>query len=212
MASAASASASKHTGYTERGEYATPVQITSEDGMKATISTLGARLLDLQLPKGKSLLLPLASLKAQHTDDSKINAVIGRVANRIANGRMTRYPTMADIQLQTNDSGLHSIHGGVLSWDRRLFSVKSLQDRSVVLEMVSPHGDNGFPSSVRVTVKYNFTDKSQLTQVLITTNIGAKPTVTNMTVCINAMKWHRPKTIIIIIISIFRLLTYLNAL
>lgn len=173
---------SAFTGYTSRGEYVDTVQITAEDGMTAVISTLGARLLDLRLVCGTSVVLRHASLPEIGNDAAFINAVVGRVANRIAHGRITRHAQMSGVRLARHDGEEHTLHGGTLSWDRRLFSVTEQTPQHVALHMWSPHGDNGFPSDVHVVVRYSFTAASQLVVRLATTNVGSISTITNMTV------------------------------
>lgn len=177
------------SGLTSRGEYVHTVQIESPGGMKASIATLGARILELCLADGTSVLLRHKNLEQVAGDKAYINASVGRVANRIKNGRITRHKEMSDIQLPVNENG-NTLHGGVMSWDLRLFSVTDSSDSSVEMHMLSPDGDNGFPSEVDVTVRYEFTGDEELTITLISKNVGDKLTLTNLTVCLHA-RYHQ---------------------
>lgn len=177
---------SKHeqpiSGYTSQGALVRTMAIRSPSGTRAEILTLGARLHDIILPDNTSVILSHSTLSDVVTDGAFINGVIGRTANRLANGRLSRYKDMNDVHLQLNDGGVNTLHGGVQSWDRRLFGVDDITDHAVQLSMVSVDGDCGFPSAVNVSVKFEFTDSEELTISLITKNIGLRRTVTNMTV------------------------------
>lgn len=170
------------SGYTSRGELVRTFHIRSKDGMTASISTLGARLLDLCLPDGTPMVLTLRSVEEMENDTAFVNAIVGRVANRISAGRVTAYQGFEDIQLPLNESKTNTLHGGLLSWDRRLFSVDSKTSSSITLSMLSPDGDNGFPSQVSVSVCYEFSASDELSVTLSTTNVGSRTTITNMTV------------------------------
>lgn len=169
------------SGYTSRGEMVKTVQIESSTGMKAAIVTLGARLLDLRLWDGTPVLLQHTKVEHFNEDKTYINATIGRVANRIKKGRMTAHESLADIQLPLNDNGKNTLHGGSLSWDRRLFSITSKTNSAVELQMLSPDGDNGFPSVVVVDVRFEFTSGDEITVTMTSKNIGHTETPTNMT-------------------------------
>lgn len=178
--------------YTDRGEYVTTHRIQSRDGvMSAYVLTLGARLHDFR--HGSTSLVPRYSTVDKLNDDtSYLNAVAGRVANRIKEGRITAYPsdTFGDVQLELNDNGKHTLHGGTLSWDRRLFGVDAKSDSSISMSMLSVDGDNGFPSNVLVSVTYAFVadaladgcGSNRLVVSLTTRNVGRLATITNMTV------------------------------
>lgn len=170
------------SGYTSRGELARTIHIRSDEGMLASVSTLGARLVDLRLPDGTPMILTLHTVEEMEKDTNFINAMVGRVANRVAAGRISAYQDLIDVQLPLNEGDENTLHGGLLSWDRRLFSTTLVTPSSAVFSMVSPDGDNGFPSQVSVSIRYEFSAPDELTISLITTNTGSQSTVTNMTV------------------------------
>lgn len=138
--------------------------------------------MDLRLPDGTPMVLTLRTVEEMEKDVHFINAMVGRVANRVSAGRITAYQDLIDVQLPLNEKDENTLHGGLLSWDRRLFSTTMVTPSSAVFAMVSPDGDNGFPSQVSVSVRYEFSAADELTITLTTTNIGSRPTVSNMTV------------------------------
>ena len=86
-------------------------------------------------------------------------AVVGRVANRIADGEFELGGE--EYQLTRND-GNNTLHGGAFGWNRRIFDLEPLGDAVLMGTMTSPNGDQGFPGTVNVTVVYNLTDSDEL--------------------------------------------------
>ena len=86
-------------------------------------------------------------------DDSHQGAVIGRVANRIADASFVmdgvRY------YLPKND-GENCLHGGV-GFDRRCWVVDKYDGTSITLSYTSPDGEEGFPGELSVSVTYTLT-------------------------------------------------------
>lgn len=83
-------------------------------------------------------------------DTSNQGAVVGRVANRIANAQFSmdgRIYTLPD-----NDNG-NCLHGGI-GFQRRAWTVKNHDESSVALTYFSPDGEEGFPAGLSVTVTY----------------------------------------------------------
>lgn len=81
-------------------------------------------------------------------------AIVGRVANRIAHGRLTVDGTR--YQLSRNE-GDHHLHGGAVGFDRAVWEAElSTTDdcARAVLTHVSPDGDQGYPGTLHATVTY----------------------------------------------------------
>lgn len=167
-------------GYTRRGDYVRTIHLRAPDGMTASVLTLGGRLVDLRLPSGRQLALPLASVRAVEDDGAYIGAAVGRTANRIRAGRLRLNRT--DSELERNDSAAaNHIHGGRHAWDKRLFSVRARGPASVDLYLFSPEGDQGYPSAVDVRVRYALAARGELRVDMETRNVGDAHTITNMT-------------------------------
>ncbi|KAJ1552755.1 hypothetical protein HK405_010146 [Cladochytrium tenue] len=84
-------------------------------------------------------------------------STIGRVCNRIANGKFT-LPYSAsgeprEFQIPINN-GPNALHGGPEGFDKRDWSVVERSASSVTLRLESPDGDQGFPWGVVATVRY----------------------------------------------------------
>jgi hypothetical protein len=84
-------------------------------------------------------------------------ALIGRVANRIADGEFTlnggqTYNT--PINEPAPAGGNDTLHGGTLGFDRRVWAVTTPAANTAVLTLDSADGEQGFPGHLGVTVTY----------------------------------------------------------
>lgn len=84
-------------------------------------------------------------------DRHYLGACIGRYANRIRDGRFLLDGVAH--QLPANDRGNH-LHGGPDGFHRRTWSVTEADERSAVLRLVSPDGDEGYPGRLDASVRY----------------------------------------------------------
>lgn len=107
-------------------------------------------------------------------------AVVGRVANRIASGRLRLRGR--DIQLATND-GPHHLHGGRVGFDRRVWAVSSAEatggDARMEFALLSADGDEGYPGELQVRVRYELDESGTLR--LIHEAMSAASTIVNLT-------------------------------
>lgn len=180
-------------GFTKDGDYVKTVHLEGADGMRASILTLGARLLDLRLSDGHPLALPFATLQEVEEDAAYVGVAVGRTANRIRGGMLRRRKDRDPaVVLECNEAGRNHTHGGRRAWDKRLFAVRSASQSAVELFLYSPDGDQGYPSSVEVVVRYELTGRGEIAISLATTNVGTEQTLTNMTVCPTTTLVHEP--------------------
>jgi aldose 1-epimerase len=76
--------------------------------------------------------------------------IAGRYANRIARGR---FELEGETVQTTLNDGVHMLHGGVEGFDKRNWEAEVVQD-GVEFTLVSPDGDQGFPGTLAVRVRY----------------------------------------------------------
>ncbi|HEV2396765.1 MAG TPA: aldose epimerase family protein [Candidatus Sulfotelmatobacter sp.] len=90
-----------------------------------------------------------------------IGAIVGRYANRIANGQFTL--DGKTYNLPKND-GPNTLHGGVTrTFDKVMWESQPLKDRNgVQFEYLSKDGEEGFPGNLKVRVTYVLTDSNEL--------------------------------------------------
>jgi aldose 1-epimerase len=163
----------------------TPVEIftlTNASGVEVRAMTYGAIIVSLRTPDRSGrlgdIVLGFDTLQGYAKNDPHFGGVVGRYANRIANGRFTL--DGHTYQLATNDGSNH-LHGGAKGFDRvawRGEPIESPQGVGVVLSRTSPDGEESYPGSLAVRVTYTLTDANELrVDYEATTD---KPTVVNL--------------------------------
>ena len=150
-------------------------------GMEACITNFGARIVSLMVPDRDGVLrdvvLGFDDVASYIDNPSAFGAVMGRYANRIAGGRFTL--DGVEYSLPLNNNGVNCIHGGPRSWQYAVFTADSVARDALVLSLVSPAGEFGFPGEVRFTVTYTLTAAGEL-RVDYAASTDA-PTVFNVT-------------------------------
>lgn len=88
-------------------------------------------------------------------------ALIGRVANRIANCSFTLGATTYSTPCNEYhaETGLNdTLHGGTLGYDRRVWGIVEAGAGALELTLTSADGEMGFPSSLELRVRYSLLD------------------------------------------------------
>ena len=157
--------------------------LSNSKGMEVCLTNFGARIVSIMVPDRRGTLRDVVlgyDNIAQYADyqhfGSDFGAAIGRYANRINQGRII--VDGKTVQLPRNNYG-HCLHGGFTGWQYQVYDGQQLNDSTVEMSLVSPDGDNGFPGTVRATVRYTLTDDNAIDiRYEATTD---KKTVINMT-------------------------------
>jgi aldose 1-epimerase len=167
--------AEREFGRTRDGATAKIFTITNARGATAKITEYGATLTELWIPdrggKLANVVLAYERLDDYAAAPFYLGAVLGRVANRISNARFTldgRTYTLA-----ANRAPNH-IHGGVRGFDKRIWTgVPSTG--GVTFTYTSPDGEEGYPGTLRVTVRYQLADDNALRIEYSATTDAATP-------------------------------------
>ena len=93
-----------------------------------------------------------------NTGERYLGAVVGRFANRIAGGSFTL--DGVEYQLSKNE-GENTLHGGEIGTDRMVWDVVETTDSSMVMHVVLPDGQDGFPGNLDITMTYTLTKKNE---------------------------------------------------
>ncbi len=133
--------------------------LTSSGGISVSILTYGGIVQSLVVPnasgKRDNVVLGFDNLNDYVRMSPYFGAIVGRYANRIANGRFEL--DGKQYQLPVNN-GPNSLHGGAKGFDRRLWtaSIWSEGDDSpmVRLSRTSLDGEEGYPGAVDVSIQY----------------------------------------------------------
>jgi len=156
--------------------------LCNDYGMSVEIINLGARIKSIKFPvnaKPTEMILGCDSATDYLTDEFYLGATCGRVCNRIANGKFEL--DGRQYQLPLND-GENCLHGGVDNFSMRCWKIdeKKVSDTSVTLSLVSPHGDQGFPGGMRVSVTYQLSADNELSiQYFANTDLMTPVNLTN---------------------------------
>ncbi|HEX5470648.1 MAG TPA: aldose epimerase family protein [Lacipirellulaceae bacterium] len=141
----------------------TPVKaftITNEDGVVLRLLSRGATLNTWRVPNKDGQMADVVfgfddMAGYQSKGNGYFGATVGRVANRIANGKFTLNGT--EYTLEKND-GPNTLHGGgKRSLDKVVWTGEPFErgnEQGVTFKYVSPDGEEGFPGTLKVQVKY----------------------------------------------------------
>ena len=139
----------------------------SNGRLQAEISTYGAKLTRLLVPSDqgevKDVVLGFASEDEWRTKETYFNAIIGRCANRIKNGRFVL--DGKSYQLPVNN-GTNSLHGGLHGFNEKEWEIvqrpTTNDQRQITLHYRSADGEEGYPGNLDIWVTYCLTDDNAL--------------------------------------------------
>lgn len=134
------------------------ITLRGAGGLEAAVLSWGATLAALHVPDAAgrlaNVVLGFDTLAGYLRSGAHMGGIVGRYANRIANGRFTLDGVAYRIPA---NNGRHALHGGPVGFDRVLWQIESLvegETPAIVLRHVSPDGDQGFPGRLDVRVRY----------------------------------------------------------
>ena len=129
--------------------------IGAPPGPVVEVLTLGATVHRLEVACGdgvrRNVVLGHPDTTERLASGDYVGGTIGRYANRIAAGRFEL--DGREVTVGAHDRG-NSLHGGPDGFDRRVWDVVEHGQDEVVLSLVSPDGDQGFPGTVSARVHY----------------------------------------------------------
>lgn len=132
-------------------------------GIRARITNYGAKIVSLMVPNKDGVMVDIVlgfnTMEEWQTKETYFNAIIGRVANRIKDGRFTL--DGKSYQLPINN-GTNSLHGGISGFNEKIWEVCGQSLHSVTLRYQSKDGEEGYPGNLDVYVTYEMTKDSAL--------------------------------------------------
>lgn len=133
------------------------VDITNLGGVIMAIYTKGRDQLQ------KNIVAGFKDIKDYEDNPYYFGCVIGRYANRIANGKFIL--NSKNVQLTVND-GINHLHGGFKGFNKKVWKLTDSQSNddqaSVEFEYLSCDGEEGYPGNLLVKIKYILNSKNQL--------------------------------------------------
>lgn len=154
--------------------------ITNSNGIILQVITLGATLQALYTPDKYGRLSDITvgfdSLYGHLNFTDYQGKVVGRYANRIANGSFMM--NGKKVQLTQNEKGKTCLHSAG-EFSNAVWNAEIVGDNAVELSCISPDGTSGYEGKMDATVKYTLTDDNRVE--LEYTAVSDKDTVINFT-------------------------------
>lgn len=167
-----------HFGTTKNGEDVSLYRLDGKAGAYAEFISFGAALRRLMIPDADGVLVDVAlgydSLLEYEENAGNIGAIVGRCANRIGGAEFTL--DGATYKLAKN-AGENHLHGGIVGFDKRVWSAEIIGD-ALCFSLTSPDGEEGYPGTLNVSVKYYWDGSSLVIKYEAETD---KPTILNLT-------------------------------
>ncbi|MEG1622139.1 MAG: aldose epimerase family protein [Alistipes sp.] len=147
---------------TPDGEAVVLYTFRNSSGASVSVTNLGAAIVAVKVPDRAGLLSDVAlgyqDPLSYLSDSAAMGKSVGRVANRIAEGRMTIEGQ--EYRLEVN-SGRNHLHGGSKGFATRLWESR-VETNRVVMELFSEDGDQGYPGNLQVEVVFDFDEENTL--------------------------------------------------
>ncbi len=133
--------------------------VLSNGKVRVGIINLGATITSIETPdrsgRMKNIVAGFADQESYWQNEYYLGCVVGRCANRISQGRFWLDGT--EVRLSVNNDGNH-LHGGFEGLHRKVWSlhsrISSALEEGLVLEYMSPDGEEGYPGNLRIQVTY----------------------------------------------------------
>ena len=162
------------------GNEVSVLTIGAPPGPVVEVLTLGATVHRLDVACGdgvrRNVVLGHPDTAERLASGDYVGGTIGRYANRIAAGRFEL--DGLEVNVGAHDRG-NSLHGGPDGFDRRVWDVVEHGQDELVLSLVSPDGDQGFPGTVSARVRYRVADERVLVVMEATTDSATVVNLTN---------------------------------
>ncbi len=157
--------------------------LSVDSGMSVDIITLGGAIARLMVPDKEGRLADVVGgyddLDSYYFGDGYQGALIGRVGNRIARGKFTLDGNEYSLFI---NNGPNSLHGGEFGFSHKIWDARTeLCSDGCVLDLtyVSPDGEENYPGTLTVNVRYKLTEDNALSiSYRATTD---KKTIVNLT-------------------------------
>ncbi len=133
------------------------------NGMEVTVINIGARITSIMVPDKagnlQNVVVGFDSIQPYLDLKNSYGAIIGRYANRIANG--TFILDRVTYHLRQND-GKNTLHGGPRGFKTRYFSIEQPNEHSLICSYFSKDGEEGFPGNLNLTITYTLTNDNAI--------------------------------------------------
>ncbi len=172
-------------GATPEGEAIVIYTLKNDQGCEVQVCNIGAAIVSVKMPdrEGKidDVVLGYKDPMSYFGDGAASGKSVGRVANRIAKGRMTIEGVEYSLEI---NNGPNHLHGGSKGFANQLWESR-VETNRVVFSRVSPDGEQNYPGELYVEAAYYFGDDNELEITYAAKS--DRTTVVNMT---NHVYWN----------------------
>ena len=154
--------------------------LQNASGSSVAIATYGATVVSLRVPDRDGhlddVVLGYDGLEGYLGSRFYFGAIVGRYANRIAEGRFGlegRTFTLA------RNNGENHLHGGLRGFDKVVWSARPLEGAALELRYLSRDGEEGYPGELDAVVTYRLADDDAL-EIEYQAS-ASRPTICNLT-------------------------------
>ncbi len=126
----------------------------SSDAIECSFITYGACIQSIKVPSKDGLIdiaLGFDTLEGYVHQDKYMGATVGRFANRISGAAFT---LNGKEYLLAPNEGRNTLHGGLCGFDKKNWAIEDADVNSVTFFYISPDGEESFPGSLSVRVRY----------------------------------------------------------
>ncbi|MDR1663455.1 MAG: galactose mutarotase [Clostridiales bacterium] len=159
-------------------------EFANASGMKVRVADMGCAIVSLQVPDAFGVIRDVV-FGFDNPADYAVNpaffgVVVGRVANRIANGTFAL--DGVTYKLEKNDGNRHHLHGGSNGFDKKIWTAEPYDaaGNSLTFRLTSPDGDSGYPGELTARVTYTLAEYANKIRMDYSASTPAK-TVCNLT-------------------------------
>lgn len=144
------------------GEGYTLFTIENKNGIRLAVTDLGATVQSIMTPDRNGgfadIVLGYDTPGEYLMHGDYLGATVGRYANRIGGAKFSI--GNKEYRLTANE-GVNTLHGGE-GFSKKKFSVEYADEDTVMFELVSPDGEDGFPGKLTADVLYRLNDSNEL--------------------------------------------------
>lgn len=137
-------------------------ELVNRKGMKLTATNFGGKVISLWVPDRNGVLtdIVLGYDDVHHylQGNPHFGALIGRFANRIANGRFAMNGNVYQLTINNRNNALH---GGSNGFHNVCWKVEESASAYLRLSYLSQAGEEGYPGNLKVVVEYVLADDNE---------------------------------------------------
>jgi aldose 1-epimerase len=146
------------------GRAITLYTLTNSHGMEVRAMNYGGIIVSIRVPDRSGqfadIVLGHETLEGYRPNPPYFGAIVGRYANRIAQGT---FKLDGETYTLPKNDGPNTLHGGTRGFDKAVWDAEPLKgETGVAFSYFSKDGEEGFPGNLRVKVTYTLTNANAL--------------------------------------------------